>query len=66
LPTGTCSWCSAPEIEVKVVNDAAGCGLDPVEQSRRFLGNARGESDPYYVAHVLMLVLGLRRVSCLA
>jgi hypothetical protein len=25
------------------------------------LGNARDESDPYYVEHVLMLVLGLRR-----
>ena len=32
-----------------------------VEQSRRFLENARDESDPYYVAYVLMLVLGLRR-----
>jgi integrase len=32
-----------------------------VDQSRQFLENARGENDPYYVAYVLMLVLGLRR-----
>jgi hypothetical protein len=30
-----------------------------VEQSRRFLENARDDLDPYYVAYVLMLVLGL-------
>jgi len=32
-----------------------------VDQSRQFLENARKEDDPYYVAYVLMLVLGLRR-----
>ena len=32
-----------------------------VDQARQFLENARDENDPYYVAYVLMLVLGLRR-----
>jgi integrase len=32
-----------------------------VDQSRQFLENAHDENDPYYVAYVLMLVLGLRR-----
>jgi integrase len=32
-----------------------------VDQSRRFLESARSDDDPYYVAYVLMLVLGLRR-----
>jgi integrase len=32
-----------------------------VDQSRQLLENACDENDPYYVAYVLMLVLGLRR-----
>jgi integrase len=32
-----------------------------VDQSRQFLENARDDNDAYYVAYVLMLVLGLRR-----
>jgi integrase len=37
-----------------------------VEEARRFLESARVEDDPYYVAYVLILVLGLRRGEVLA